>query len=450
MPALSFGGGFLFLSKFKYVTLHMDGQRVECFFGITDSRGCDLKESVPEKRVKTPISLTISMYLLFFCYALSATITGPLIPDIMAEYNISFSQSGLISLLIALGGVLGILTGGLVADRFRKPMLIHASVYSYSASMLAMYFVPSYVWLLAIFFFMGFCTRVLDTTGNGYLVDIHEHRRSFYMSLMHASYALGAVVGPVLTSTVLKGGYDWKSVFLVVGVLCTTASVFYTVAQQRAKKRPMPELPPANMKKFFWIKDKQFYILCGMSFVYCGFTAALAAWMPTFMQKELAADTMLSGLPISLLWVGILLGRLLYPAVISRFSAKRFYLAGSALTLVIYALSVTVNSPVFYVVAFFFPGFLLGNLVPFSIVLGCSWHPAHSGTVSSYILMSATLGFLVIPPALGYISDAIGLYGMIVLCAVMPAALIALSALVPGEARDASCAAQPDTIPRSA
>jgi len=408
-----------------------------------------LKDSNSENRIKTPASLTISLYLLFFCYALSATSTGPLIPDIMAEYGISFSQGGLISMLIGLGGVLGIITGGLVADRFRKPVLIHGAVYAYSVSMLAIYFAPSYIWLLAMFFFMGFCTRMLDTTCNGYLSDIHEHRRSLYMSLMHASYALGAVTGPVLTSTVLSSGYDRQRVFLVMGILCTAASVFYTIAQGYAKNRLLPQTPSSDTKKFFWIRDKQFYILCAMAFVYCGFTAALAAWMPTFMQKELATDTMLSGLPVSLLWVGILCGRLVYPAILSRFSAKRVFLAGSVLTFMIFALSVIVNSPVFYVIAFFFPGFLFGNIVPFSIVLGCSWHRGHSGVVSSYIILSATLGFLVIPPVLGYVSDAIGLYGMIISSTVMPAALLVLSAMIPGEAKAAPCEAQPGVISRN-
>ena len=398
-----------------------------------------MKEPVPPRCIKTPMTLTISLYLLFFCYALSATITGPLVPKIMAQYGISLSQSGLISLLIGLGGALGIATGGLIADRFKKPALIHASVYMYSAVLLAMYFVPSFIWLLVMFFLMGFCTRVLDTAGNGYLSDVHEHRRTLYMSLMHASYALGAVAGPVLTSTVLSDGYDWKNVFLVMALVCATASLFYSVVQHRTKHLPLPTVPSAGSNKFFWIKDRQFYILCVMAFVYCGFTAALAAWMPTFMQEGLGANTLLSGLPISLLWVGILCGRLIYPVLIGRFNAKRVFLTGSLLTVMIFVLSVIVNSPVFYAIAFFFPGFLLGDIVPFAIVLGCSWHRAHSGAVSSYILMSGTLGFLVIPWLFGCISDVIGLYGMIMACTLMPAGLLALCVMLPSSSENALC-----------
>ncbi len=407
-----------------------------------------MKASASNTCVKTPAALTISMYLLFFCYAFSATITGPLVPDIMAEYNISLSASGLLTLLIALGGALGIFLGGLFADRFRKPVLIHGAVYAYSASMLAVYFAPSYIWLLAIFFFMGMCTRVLDTTGNGYLADIHEHRRSLYMSLLHACYALGAVSGPLLTSVVVMDGFDWHTVYLVMGLLCTAASIFYTVAQRHAKRRLIVSAPSSDTKKFFWIKDRHFYVLCAMAFVYCGFTAALAAWMPAFMQTVLFTNTMLSGLPVSLLWVGILCGRLVYPSIISRFGAKRVFLFGSAASLLIYALAVVVNLPVFYVVAFFFPGFLLGNIVPYAIVLGCGWHRSHSGAVSSYILMSATLGFLVIPPLLGYVSDAIGLYGMIACSAILPAAMTALAAMMKGEAQEETCVVPPDTVPR--
>ncbi len=397
-----------------------------------------MKKSVPGT-IKTPVTLTVSLYILFFCYALSATLTGPLIPKIMAQYGISLSQSGLISLLIGAGGALGIFTGGLIADRFKKPVLIHVSMYMYSASMLAMYFAASYIWLLAMFFFMGFSSRILDTTGNGYISDIHEHRRSLYMSLMHASYALGAVAGPVLTSTVLTDGHAWQDVFLVMGLLCAAASGFYTVIQLLIKNVPLPAMPTAPSKKFFWIKDRQFYILCVMAFVYCGFTSTLAAWMPTFMQKELSADTMLSGLPISLLWVGILCGRLVYPLLTSRFGAKRFFLVGSLITSIVYVLSIIINSPQFYVASFFVPGFLLGSIVPFSIVLGCGWHRAHSGAVSSYILMSGTLGFLIIPWLFGYVSDVIGLYGMIASCALMPVALLALCVKLPGSSETALC-----------
>lgn len=398
-----------------------------------------MKKTTPRNCIHPPMTLTVSMYLLFFCYALSATITGPLVPRMMAQYDITLSQSGLVSLLIGLGGALGIITGGLISDRFKKPVLIHAAVYTYSITLIAMYFTPSFIWLLAMFFFMGFCTRILDTAGNGYLADIHEHKRSLFMSLMHASYALGAVAGPILTSTVLADGGDWQRVFLVIGFICFFASIFYTIVQLRTRHVPLPMVPPSDSKKFFWIRDKQFYVLCAMSFVYCGFTAALAAWMPTFMQKELSADTMLSGLPVSLLWVGLLCGRLVYPAIISRFGAKRVFLVGSVLTCIIYGLSLIINSPVFYVAAFFLPGFLLGNIVPFAIVLGCSWHRSHSGAVSSYILMSGTLGFLMLPWLFGYVSDAIGLYGMIISCAVMPVILLVLCAMLPGESEGAVC-----------
>ena len=398
-----------------------------------------MKKPAPQRGMKTPVTLTISLFLLFFCYALSATITGPLVPRIIAQYGISLSQSGLISLLIGLGGALGIATGGLIADRFKKPALIHASIYMYSVVLLVMYFAPSFIWLLVMFFLMGFCTRILDTAGNGYLSDIHEHRRALYMSLLHASYALGAVAGPVLTSTVLADRQDWQSVFLVMALVCVTASLFYSFVQHRTRNLPLPSVPSAGSNKFFWIKDRQFYILCAMAFVYCGFSATLAAWMPTFLQKELHADTMLSGLPISLLWVGILCGRLFYPALIGRFGAKRVFLVSSLLNVMVFALSVIVNSPVFYVAAFFFPGFLLGDIVPFAIVLGCSWHRTHSGAVSSYILMSGTLGFLVIPWLFGYISDAIGLYGMIVSCTLMPIILLALCAMLPGSPENALC-----------
>jgi len=359
--------------------------------------------------------------------------TGPLIPDVMAQFSISLSNSGLITVLIGAGGVGAITVGGMVADRLPKVTLVRASAFTYSATMLALAYAPSYTLLLALYFFLGASTRLLDAAGNAFIVELYTDRRTFFIGLMAASYALGAVAGPLLSAAVVTAGLKWQETYLIIGLFCTLSSVYFAIVSS-GFRQPQLFVHARKGGMRILLKSGRFMILCALSFLYMGFTNIFTAWLPTFLQQSLSADETLSGLPISLYWVGVLIGRLTFAALSGRISTKSIFLGGGVISCIVYAVCLFFNTSLGYILALLLVGFLFSVTIPFSIALASGWYPHRTGAISSLALLSGTLGYLAVPWAYGILSDAVGLYGMLIFALPLPLLMTALAFFLPGEA----------------
>lgn len=383
-------------------------------------------------RKPKPRSLTAGLYLLFFAYALSTTMTGPLVPDVMAQFGVSLSSSGLITMLIGVGGAGAIIAGGMVADRFPKVTMVRVSAFAYSATMLAMAFAPSFILLLTLYFFLGASTRLLDAAGNAFIAEYYTARRTFFMGLLSASYAVGAVAGPLLSAAVVTAGLAWQETYLIIGLFCTVSSVYFTVVSSGfLQAAPSGRARKGGMRSL--LKSGRFMILCVLSFLYMGYTNIFTAWLPTYLQQSLSADATLSGLPISCYWVGVLIGRLTFTALSSRVSTKNIFLGGGIVGCLAYAFCLIFNTAVGYILVLLCVGFLFSVTIPFSIALASGWYPYRTGAVSSLVLLSGTLGYLVLPWAYGILSESVGLYSMLIYAVPLPLLMTALSARLPGK-----------------
>jgi FHS family glucose/mannose:H+ symporter-like MFS transporter len=377
--------------------------------------------------------LTAGLYLLFFAYAISTTMTGPLIPSVMARFGISLSNSGLITVLIGVGGAGAIAGGGLVADKFPKLTLVRVTSFAYSAIMLAMSFAPSYPLLLVLYFLLGASTRLLDAVGNAFNAEFHSERRTFYMGLLSASYALGALAGPLLAGAVLTAGLNWQETYLIIGLFCTASTVFFTVISRGFR----PAAADGHTRKggmLTLLKSGHFLLLCALAFLYMGFSNIFTTWLPTYLQQFFSADATFSGLPVSFYWVGVLIGRLTFTALSNRVSTKNIFLGGAIAGCLAYAFCILFNTATSFILAMLFVGFLFSVTVPFSIALASGWYPYRTGAISSLVLLAATLGYLTLPWAYGMLSEIVGMYGMFIGAAILPVLMAVLSFFLPGKA----------------
>jgi fucose permease len=382
---------------------------------------------------RPPLILTFGLYALFFAYALSVTMIGPLIPVIMNQYRIVLSESGLITLILGTGGILSVVAGALVSDLFRKSLLVKLAAFVYSLSLILMAFSGSYAVFLILYFFLGASTRLLDAVVNAYVSDIHVEKRGFYMNMLHASFALGAVAGPLITSALLTAGFPWHFVYLALGVFCLAVSSFYFTVQTRVKNETVPlrEKEARNISPL--LKSGRLMVLCAMAFLYTGISSVFSTWMPSFFMQELKTDAFFAGLPGSVYWLGILAGRLTYSFISEKFSTKSLLLTSNIFAGIVLVLAIIVNTPAFYLAALFVAGFLCSAVIPFSVALGCTWYPKNTGTVSSMIFFFATSGYMLLPFLYGAVADSSGLYFSIVLTAILPLAIAVSASLLPAE-----------------
>src|SRR5690606_34871947 len=140
-----------------------------------------------------PQLLTPGLYMLMLAMAISITMIGPLMPELVAQYGLRLSEGGLFMTFQSIGGIFAIAIGGMLADRMSKTHLLAGSFLLYAVSLFLVATAPTYYLLLVIFFVLGASTRLVDTVNNALVADLHTQNQDAALSLLHTFFAVGAL-----------------------------------------------------------------------------------------------------------------------------------------------------------------------------------------------------------------------------------------------------------------
>lgn len=349
--------------------------------------------------------ITSALYLIMFAYGFSITLIGPLMPVLIQQYHLRFSQGGLILTFQSAGGLLAMALGVVIVDMMKKSRLILAALVLYSLSLLLISFTSLYMVLLGLFFALGAGTKMIDIVINAYISDIHPDKRDSRLNFLHACFGFGAFAGPLFSTAILNKDMQWNNIFLIFGIICTTIAVCYLiilkVTRTQEKKKDMIK-SGYNFKIF---TDKKIILLCLVMFLYAGHQSGATTWVPTLVEKTLEANIVISGLALSVFWLGITLGRIVCALISRKVKPKYLILIGSLLGGLFLIAGLNADGPLVFTIALGITGFFTGAIIPLVITTACESYPDNSGTVSSLIMLVGSLAWMVFPWLVGVTSE---------------------------------------------
>lgn len=348
------------------------------------------------------------VYLLMLSFAVSVTMLGPLMPQLIAEYGLRLSQGGLVVTARSVGGVLAIVAGGLLADRWNKGVFVGASFLLYVISLFLIATAPLYGVLLLMFFLLGASTHLVDVINNALAADLYPERRGRVLNILHTIFGVGALLGPLFTGLVLNRGISWAAAFGVLGALCTAVLLVFAVVLWR---HPLPSAAAAAKdlpSPRALLTDGRVLLLCAIMSAYVGKQIGLVTWLPMYMEDTLGASTGLASVSLSLMWVGIIGGRF----ACSRLPAERSPLPiigwGGLAGFLVLTLAFVLRLPILVTAAVALAGLFTGATIPLLVNAACQWFPRNTGTASSMIFLSGTLAAMVVPWFMGLLAEVFG------------------------------------------
>lgn len=370
----------------------------------------DQKASIPEKKAATAsvnhnTVITVSLNLLMLCYAMSLTMLGPLLAGIIGQYRLQLSQAGLISTFQSIGGVIFTIFGGIMADHAKKSRLIGITFLVYSISLLAIAFAPGYAATLALFFVVGASTRMLDVLLNAYTSDINPDKRGYHLNLLGISFSIGGLLGPIFSSALRNAGVRWNYIFMMLGSVCIMITIAYAFIIKGINIAENTSRSQKGTNYASLISSPKLLVLCMIMFIFSGYQSGISIWMPMYMEKALFAEPFLSGLAVSLFYIGVILGRLLYSLAFREEQAKSIIMLGSLSGAIVLVFGLMVNNAALLAAASGLSGFLTCAVLPLVITYACNFYPESSGAVSSIILLNSVLSWMVFPWLIGVIAD---------------------------------------------
>ena len=381
--------------------------------------------------------LVVVVLGIFFVIALLTNVLGPIIPDIIRSFRLSLTAAGFLSFAFFIAyGVASIPAGILVEWLGEKAVVLAGFGLAFAG---ALYFavVPAYMVAIVSLFLIGVGMAMLQVAINPLLrVAGGSEHFAFTAMLSQLVFGVASFISPLIYSYLVRSlehgvsaasGLIVRMLAAVVPKDLAWVSVYWLfalgsaimVALLAAIRFPKVERL-ADEKTGNWQTHRKvlrapvvaLYFLS--TFMYVGSEQGTSNWMSQFLATYHHFDPQTTGaLAVSWFWGLMTAGCVVGAFLLRRFDSRRVLIGASALTIAMLTLALFGPASV-SVVAFPMVGLGASAMWPVIISLGLNSVSEHHGTVSG-ILCTGIAGGAVIPLAIGYLSDYLGLRAGIML-----------------------------------
>lgn len=160
-----------------------------------------------------------SVYPIFFCYAFYLATLGQLIPYMQSKYNLALGTAGLFSTLQSIGGIIAVIICIVYLDIMNKPKVLGLLGICFAVQMVVLGVAPNLLIIYMLFLIVGCVNSMVNTLSNAVVSDYTNHRRSFYLNLLHGFFGLGGAVGSQITR-ILSDAMDMGTTYVYFGCFC--------------------------------------------------------------------------------------------------------------------------------------------------------------------------------------------------------------------------------------
>ncbi len=342
------------------------------------------------------------------------------LPDIQARLNLSESEVGVALMGFAVGSLL---VTPLTVFVLRALGTGKATFWSTLFLCLAFIFpaLATGKWILAaLLSIAGMSMSLLNISMNSAAGALEKRDEINILSSCHGMFSVGLFIGATSSGWVSKLGFSFFWHIVIAGLV-----VSFTALIIRPIVVTMPDADNGNTGFVFPSKA-----VLGLGLISACFTmgeGAIADWSSIYLREVVGSGPFISSLGLAIFAIGMAAGRFGGDKIRSLFSSKNILSVGGLMTTV--GLLIVALFPVEYVVisAFLFAGLGLSSIVPvlYSESTKVPGVQANIGLAS--VATFSTLGFMLGPPIIGFVSESFGLvmaFGFLAFLAFLGSALV--------------------------
>lgn len=382
-----------------------------------------------------------------FVYGLLAALPGSVLPTLERNRFLpSDSEVGTFLLINAVGAVLAYLVSGPIIDRLGNKFALTLGSGLVIVSMLGLVLVVtkgstgSLTLIFGCSLLLGLGANAIVASGHSLVADVAGSWRNSALNLLDICFGLGLASLPLVVQSLQKRG----GLTLIFWVLGATSLLLLLLVMISKFPRSHHSAKSGTGSAADLLRSPSFLLLGIALFMYVGVEVSVGKWVVSFMERDprilasynidanrLASITQMSPesltrffetdplgfviakyalTTLTLFAVALLLGRLVSSFLLGVVKINSLILmtAGSLISTVALIVSFTAGTQGLVRMGLVAAGFGMGPIFPTSVGLASTMMPRIAGTAMSLVMGIGFAGLLVIPPAVGYVSNAAG------------------------------------------
>lgn len=342
------------------------------------------------------------------------------IPGVRDHLHLNAAQVGWALLAVGVGSLCSMPFTGHWVARYGSHRTTRVLALLAMLSLIPPFLMPSLPGLMVSLALLGALNGALDVSMNAQGVTVEKALNRPIMSRLHAYFSLGGLLGALL-GTILIG-----RVPMLGHALLVAGGTALVMLWAGGRLLPDPALPASETAQSASPRSlllNPLVLLLG-SLCALGMLAEGANydWASLYYRDLLHLGGGLSGLGYAAFVGAMTLGRWFGDQLRTRLGDQRIVQGGAALTALGLGLALLVRDPVAATLGFTLSGLGLSNVVP--VMYGTAGHALHGKGIALVASMGYA-GFLLGPPAIGFVAEHYGLPVALGI-ALVSAALVAL------------------------
>ena len=346
------------------------------------------------------------------------------IPGIKESLKLNDAHFGTLLFMMPVGLIVTMPFTGKLLDHYKSRTIMLIGALMYNAVLGCMGF-SGYTWVLGIvLFFFGSSRNLMNLSMNAQAIGVQALYTRSIMSSFHAIWSMAGFAGAafgylMVTLNVIPA---WH--LLGVSLLLTALTLYYY-------KDALDQKPDHSIKRsIFTLPPKGMLIFSLICFASMACENTMYDWSGIYIRQVLHGTKAVATIAFVVYMIAMTTGRFIGDRMADRFGIQRV-LAASGL-LITTGFVIIVSSPLIPITIFGYllTGFGVSCVVPFVFSLAGKIPMSNPGAALASISSLGYLGFLLVPPMIGYVAQATSLRVSFAIIAMMGLLMVRLSSRI--------------------
>ena len=335
------------------------------------------------------------------------------IPDVKQQLGLSDQRLGLVLLCVAAGALVAQPTVGWLIGRVGSRRMTTVMLIGFCLSVILPGLASDMLSLMGVLFVFGACNGGLDVAMNAQAALVEQRYARPIMSSFHGLWSIGGLVGASIGGLIATQGVSVRAHLFGVAIIAVTVAVLaarWLVVDDSVRHAAGPNfaLPPRALVVLG---------LIAFGVLFC--EGAIADWSAVYLREGLRSTPAVAATGFAVFSLLMAAGRLTGDALALRFGPAWVVRGGGALVALGIGVALVSDVPIIAIAGFGMIGAGLACSFPLILSAAARTPGVAANTAIAAMATTGYTGFLVGPPLIGTVAEAVTLRGALGLLALV-------------------------------
>jgi fucose permease len=251
----------------------------------------------------------------FLSLGLPDGVLGVAWPSMRRSFALPVSQLGVLLASAMVGYLASSFASGALVARLGVGRLLAGSSAATASSALLYALAPGWALVLLGGLVGGLGAGAIDAGINAFAAARFSPRLTTWL---HASYGVGATLGPLLTSAVLAAGRSWRWAYGLIGLLLAGLTASFALTAGHWTTDPTGASGPGGPSIAAALRRGAVWRNVGLFFLYTGLEVAAGQWAYSWLVEGRGVTPGIAGGWVAAYWGSLTAGRVVLGALAAR------------------------------------------------------------------------------------------------------------------------------------